>query len=101
MGTAKRYADRADRQMNDRIVRGIMESGEPVSLGRDELELDLQPVTKTPRPHAVRAWVRYPGGPVQVDGEAVAWTARAVAVRWPAGGSVHRAWVWASAVEAT
>jgi hypothetical protein len=99
VGTAKRYADKVDRQMNDRVVRRIMESGPPFSLGREELELDVQPVTKTPRPHKVRAWVRYPDGPLQVDGEVVAWTPRAVAVRWSAGETLHKAWVWASAVE--
>ena len=99
VGTAKRYADKVDRQMNDRVVRRIMESGPPFSLGREELELDVQPVTRTPRPHKVRAWVRYPDGPLQVDGEVVAWTPRAVAVRWSAGENLHKAWVWASAVE--
>jgi hypothetical protein len=37
---------------------------------------------------------------MKLDVEVVAWTPRAVAVRWktPAG-EEHRAWVWASAVE--
>jgi hypothetical protein len=98
VGTAKRYAHVVDRRMNESIARRIMESGEPQTLGPQELELDVQPLTRTPRPHQVRVWVRYPDGPLQVDGEAVAWTARAVAVRWPAGDTVHKAWVWASAV---
>jgi len=49
----------------------------------------------------VTAWARYGNGEtaVRVEGQAVAWTARAVAVEWktPAG-AVHRAWVSASAV---
>lgn len=37
---------------------------------------------------------------VKVDAEAVAWTGRAVAIRWTmASGAEHKAWVWASAVE--
>ena len=98
MGTAKRYADKVDRQMNASIIRRIMESGEPQTLGREELALDRLPLTKPPRPLPVRAWVRYPDGPLEVDAEAVAWTSRAVAVRWLAGEVAHKAWVWSSAV---
>jgi len=98
VGTAKRYAAAVDRRMNDSIVRRVMESGSPVTLGAEELALDQVPLTKTPTPVEVRVWVRYPAGPLQVDAEAVAWTTRAVAVRWPCGDAVHRAWVWASAV---
>jgi hypothetical protein len=98
MGTAKRYAAAVDRRMGESIVLRIMESADPQSLGMQELELNEQPLTKTPRPHRVRAWVRYNDRPLQVDAEAVAWTPRAVAVRWDAGDEVHKAWVWSSAV---
>ena len=78
----------------------IMRSGAPLSLTDAELELDVQPITRTPQPVACRAWVRYPEGPVKVDARAVAWTPRAVAMEWDAPGSTtHRAWVWASAVQ--
>jgi hypothetical protein len=99
VGTAKRYAHVVDRRMSDSIGRRVMESGTPLSLGNEELALDRVPLTRTPKPLKVRVWVRYPAGPLQVDAEAVAWTARAVAVRWKCGDVVHRAWVWASAVE--
>jgi len=99
MGTAKRYAAAVDRQMGDSIVRRIMESGPPMTLGSEELALNRVALTKTPKPLEVRVWVRYPGGPLQVEAEAVAWTSRAVAVRWKCGDVVHKAWVWASAVE--
>ena len=99
MGTAKRYADAVDRKMNDSIILRMMQSGPPQSLGPKELALDTTPLTRAPVPRHVRAWVRYPEGPVQVEGEAVAWTASAVAVRWPAGDVVHKAWVWSSAVD--
>ena len=99
MGTSKRYAEQIDQRMSDSIARRIMESGEPWTLGNEELALDVLPLTRTPEPVAVRVWVRYPGGPLLVDAEAVAWTSRATAVRWPAGEHAHRAWVWSSAVE--
>jgi len=99
MGTAKRYADAVDRKMNDSIILRIMQSGPPQSLSPKELALESMPLTRAPVPPPVRAWVRYPDGPVQVDGEAVAWTAAAVAVRWRAGDAVHKAWIWSSAVD--
>ena len=96
MGTNRRYADAVDRRMDAAI---IMRSGSPQSLTDAELELHSEPLTRTPNAIACRAWVRYPDGPVKVDGRAVAWTPRAVAVEWDAPGpTTHRAWVWASAV---
>lgn len=99
MGTNRRYAADVDRRMDARIAERIMSSGAPLSLSNAELELDVQPLTRTPKPHAVRAWVRYPEAPLKVDAEAVAWTPRAVAIRWPGPSGEHRAWVWVSAVE--
>lgn len=98
MGTSKRYADAVDRQMDARIAQRIMSGGPPASLGRAELQLDQLALTRTPKPIPVRVWVRYPEAPLEVDAEAVAWTSRAVAVRWPGPDGEHRAWVWASAV---
>jgi len=98
MGTSKRYAEHYTRQMDESIGRRIMASGPPWSLGDHELALQTLPLTRPPRPVPVRVWVRYPDGPLRVDAEAVAWTERAVAVRWPAGDEQHKAWVWASAV---
>ena len=99
MGTAKRYADAVDRRMNDGIMLRVMQSGPPQSLTAKELALEAMPLTRAPVPPPVRAWVRYPEGPLQIEGEAVAWTAVAVAVRWRAGDFVHKAWVWSSAVD--
>jgi len=77
-----------------------MRSGQPQSLTRAEQQRDEVPITHDPRPNAVRAWVRYPDGPIEVEGLAVMWTARAVAVTWPGPDGVeHRAWVWVGAVE--
>ncbi|WP_146069315.1 hypothetical protein [Cryobacterium sp. Y11] len=61
-------------------------------------ELGGLPATLASEPTSVRAWVRYPAIASQVHGLALAWTQRAVYVEWEDGG-IHRAWVWAPAVE--
>lgn len=100
MGTNKRYAASINRRMDARITESETQGHEVFSLTNAELELDTQSLTKTPIPKPVRAWVRFGPVAVKVDAEAVAWTERAVAIRWTmASGAEHRAWVWASAVE--
>ena len=56
----------------------------------DKLELGREPLTKTPAPKPVRAWVRFGPHAVTVDAEAVAWTGRAVPIsgRCRAGRSI-------------
>ena len=86
--------------MNARIAEREVAGHVPFSLTPEELELDTEPLTKTPVPRPVRVWVRFGPHAIKVDAEAVAWTGRAVAVRWTmASGTEHKAWVWASAVE--
>ena len=86
--------------MDARVVESIMRSGKPLGLTDEELQLDTLPLTRDPKPATVRAWVRYPSAAVQVEALAVAWTPRAIAIRWSGpDGQEHRAWVWASAVE--
>lgn len=86
--------------MNARIAEREVEGLPPLSLTNEELELDREPLTRTPVPRPVRAWVRFGPHAMKVDAEAVAWTGRAVAIRWTmASGAEHKAWVWASAVE--
>lgn len=100
MGTSRRYAEQIDRGMDARVAERVMRSGDPLTLSRLELQLDVLPLTRTPRPERVRAWVRYPAAALLVEAEAVAWTPRAVAIRWPGPDAVeHHAWVWASAVD--
>ena len=100
MGTNKRYADSIDRRMNARIAESEVAGLEPFTLTDAELELATEQLTRTPIPRPVRAWVRFGSRALKVDAEAVAWTGRAVAIRWTmASGAEHRAWVWASAVE--
>ena len=100
MGSNRRYPDAADRHRRERERDTAMASIAPLSLTDAELDLKVQPLTKTPIPQPVRAWVRYGDTALQVDGRVVAWTPRAVAVEWktPAG-DIHRAWLWSSAVE--
>ena len=101
LSTNKRYADAIDRRMNARIAEREVEGHAPLSLTPEELELATEPVTKTPLPRPVRAWVRFGPHAMRVDAEAVAWTSRAVAIRWTMPSGVeHRAWVWSSAVGA-
>jgi len=99
LGTSKRYAAHYDRLMDGRVLESVMRDRQPMSLTPPELELDILPLTRTPQPESVRAWVRYGDTAVRIEGRAVAWTPRAVAVEWDAPGGVHRAWLWASAVE--
>jgi len=99
LGTSKRYAAHYDQRMNDKILERVMAEQTPTSLTPDELELDRHPLTRTPKPEAVTAWVRYGKTAVKVDARVVAWTPRAVAVRWDTPGGEHRAWLWSSAVE--
>jgi hypothetical protein len=74
--------------------------GEPFTLTDDELELDVQPLTRTPVAMPAVAWVRYGSVALKLPVEVVAWTECAVAIRWKTpSGAVQRAWVWASAVE--
>ncbi len=62
--------------------------------------MGLLPVTTPAVPHPVRAWVLWEDGVEElVAGQAVAWTKRAVRVRFGAPPHQHRVWVWAGAVE--
>jgi hypothetical protein len=100
LGTNKRYSDSIDRRMNARIAEREVAGLEPFSLTDEELELATETLTLTPVPRAVRAWDRFGQHAIKVDAEAVAWTGRAVAIKWAMpNGIEHRAWVWASAVE--
>jgi hypothetical protein len=86
--------------MDARVLEKIMRSGDPLGLTDVELELDVQPLTRDPQPSTVTAWVRYPAAAVRVEALAVAWTTRAVALKWSGpDSSEHRAWVWVSAVD--
>ena len=71
---------------------------QPRSLAPEQLgPLD---VTTAAQPARVRAWVVWEDGVEElVPALAVAWTKRAVRVRWGAPPHVFETWVWAGAVE--
>lgn len=96
MGSNRRYGDRSvDRWIDQATVQG-----EPVSLTDAELGKPYTPLTLSPEAIPVLAWLLFPSGPLQVRGEAIAWTARAVLVRWKRFSEQdHHVWVWAGAVE--
>jgi hypothetical protein len=99
MGTNRRYADRIDQQLSERVIEMAMREHAPTSLTDRELELSEVALTKPPKPRPARAWVRYGGTALLVDVEVVAWTEYVVAVRWTTpSGREDRAWVWSSAV---
>ena len=99
MGSNKRYADRLDRQYAQRTDEIIMRDSKPDTLKTAELELDKYAMTIPPSPIPVMAWVRYGNIPLRVEGEAVRWTEKVVAVQWDTPGGQHKAWLWASAVD--
>jgi len=99
VGTSKRYADAIDVRMGDKADQVVMRDLEPETLTPRELALDVQPLTRTPKPMPVFAWVRYDGIPIRVSARVVAWTEKAVAVEWKSPTGLHHAWVWSSAVE--
>ncbi len=71
---------------------------QPRSLTPEQLtSLD---VTTSPSPASVRAWVVWEDGVEElVVGQAMAWTKRAVRVRWGAPPRMFEVWVWAGAVQ--
>jgi hypothetical protein len=93
MGSNRRYgSDVTDAAINEAVTRPRPISLTPAEIG----QLD---VTEPPHPEPVKAWVRYPETPIQVEARAIAWTERAVKIEWTMrDGSVNQAWVWRSAV---
>lgn len=73
---------------------------EPIGLTERELDLASHPVTEAKHPIPVRAFVRFHEVVIRPDCEAIAWTDRAVKVRWTMhNGTTPEVWVWASAVD--
>lgn len=81
-------------------MAGFMGEGRPSTLTEAETELDRLPLARPPKPEVVRVWAHFGDATIRIEAERVAWTPRACAVKWmTVAGAVHRAWVWASAVE--
>ena len=80
--------------MTDRQRQALRQ---PRSLAPEQLG-DL-PVTTATTPPPVAAWVVWEDGVEElVQGQALAWTRRAVLVRFGAPPHQHEVWVWAGAV---
>ena len=85
--------------MDERIAHTAV-MGHPLqSLTDEELRLDLYPLTTSPRPLEVLAWVRFGPRPLQVRARAVRWTQKAVGIEFELGDQTLRTWVWANAVD--
>ena len=81
--------------MTDRPRRALRQ---PRSLTPEQLLDNL--VTQPDAPTPVTAWVLWEDGvEEQVIGQAVAWTRRAVRVRFGAPPHLHEVWVWVGAVQ--
>lgn len=81
--------------MTDRPRRALRQ---PRSLTQEQLLDNL--VTQPQAPTPVTAWVLWEDGvEEQVSGQAVAWTRRAVRVRFGVPPHVHEVWVWVGAVQ--
>jgi hypothetical protein len=71
---------------------------QPRSLTPEQLLDNL--VTQPQAPTPVTAWVLWEDGVEElVSGQAVAWTRRAVRVRFGVPPHVHEVWVWVGAVQ--
>ena len=63
-------------------------------------QLGVLPVTSAIALQKVHVWVTWEDGVEELlDGVAIAWTKRAVRVRFGFPGHMHEVWVWAGAVE--
>ena len=70
-----------DRRMHENVDGMITRDHTPSSLTEQELELERIPITRTPVPENVKAWVRYGEVALLTEAELLAWTPRACAVR--------------------
>lgn len=98
MGTNVRYASQIAARSQARDVERALARGPVESLTRLEVEVDVEPITRTPIPQPARAWVRIAGEAFRVDCQVIAWTDHACEIVFTAGGKDLRAWVWSSAV---
>jgi hypothetical protein len=99
MGGQTRYVEDVDRRIQHAMEVTVTRP-RPISLTDDELDLAHNQVTEASAPIRVRAFVRFYEAVIRPEAEAVAWTPRAVKVRFTMqNGARHEVWVWASAVD--
>lgn len=87
----------------ERAGRAADRAARPVSLTIDQVSATGRRVDASV-PIPVTAWVPHQVAFVEaqpIESEAIAWTQRAVLVRWTPPGTVYpvHVWVWASAIE--
>ena len=99
MGGQTRYVEDVDRRIQYAMDVAVTRP-QPISLTDAELDLAHNQVTEASAPIKVRAFVRFHEAVIRPDAEAVAWTPRAVKIRFTMqSGARHEVWVWASAVD--
>jgi len=92
MGQNRRYGSDVSRAA---IAESVLRP-QPLSLSKAQVG---EPIREASRPIPVIAWVPFRDLNVEVDAHAIAWTDRAVFVRFELRDGVKReCWVWASAV---
>lgn len=97
--SARRPATGFDRAMDEMITeRFVVPHGPLQSLTPEELGLDRNPVTITPKPTRARAWVRFGPEQTQVMCLIERWTDRAVGISFTVRDNTYRCWVWNCAV---
>lgn len=85
--------------MDERIAATVTADKPLQTLTEKELRLDVYPLTTSPQPLEVLAWVRFGAHALQVRARAVRWTQKAVGIEFTIGDVEHRTWVWANAVD--
>lgn len=98
MGSNRRYADSIERRSYARMLARAAAAAPLQSLTRAEVEVDSELMTRTPRPLAARAWVRFGAEPYRVECQVHAWTRWAAEIEFLVGEKPTRAWVWRGAV---
>ena len=101
MGTNKRYAERVDQAMDERIIERFVQTAGPLqSLTPEELQLDRVPMTVYPAgvQAQVVAWVRFGPQHTQVRARVVRSTEKAAGIECAVRGTTYRCWVWGNAV---
>lgn len=99
VGTSERFAAHYDRMAQEREIATLAAKAPLQSLTRRELQRDDAPVTISPKPQRVHAWVRAGYEPLRIVAVAEQWTQWAVGVRFTAREVEYKCWVWASAVD--
>lgn len=86
--------------MDERILKRIASESPLQTLTDEELQRDVLPITRDPKPKPCKAWVRFGPHAMRVDAVVVAWNDVACGIQFSIGDQLARCWVWANAVTA-